>query len=253
MTGSLSAQPVPTQTSLPVTTPTALAPAPEASVGLDRPGPKPAEISYTGGKLEIAAENSSLNQILREIQRKTGMTITGGVAEERVFGKYGPGTLAEVLTALLDGTGSNMLLVGPDQNGTAQAGASQTSMAELILTPRQGGTSPPSPSAFVAEEPVRRPEPAAQPAFQPALQPIHGMPPQALPATAPDGTFAATPSPDPSLPSPQFVPSPAGTTVDPSDSNNPQSPNGVKTPQQIYQQLIRMQQLQQLQQQANPK
>jgi hypothetical protein len=264
---ALSAQPVPAQTSLPSTAPTSLAPEAEAPAGLAQPRPKPAtaaEISYAEGKLVIAADNSSLNQILREIQRKTGMKITGGVSEERVFGKYGPGTLSEVLTALLDGTGSNVLLVGADQ----------TSPAELILTPRQGSASPPTPSALAVEnpEPVRRPEPMPPPAVQPAFRPFRGgaIPSAATPIGPPpstaDGTMATSPVPfpDPSATPPQVVSPPVsnggsadpaasstGTTAATSNADNPQSPNGTKTPQQIYQQLIRMQQQQQ--QQTNPK
>ena len=52
--------------------------------------PHRADITYTGTELRIVATNSSLNQILREVGRLTGMKITGGVSEDRVFGTYGP-------------------------------------------------------------------------------------------------------------------------------------------------------------------
>jgi hypothetical protein len=94
-------------------------------------------VSYTNGLLDVRADNSSLNQILRDISHETGMTIVGGVADQRIFGNYGPAAPATVLKTLLDGTGTNMLL-----KETATEGP-----AELILTPQTGGTSPPGPNS----------------------------------------------------------------------------------------------------------
>ncbi|HEY8998367.1 MAG TPA: hypothetical protein VIM60_10730, partial [Edaphobacter sp.] len=94
---------------IPPTAPATSAPAPAAAAQLQTPTPAPqspaasvpetpphrATVSYVGGQLSIVATNSSLNQILRDISRAAGITITGGVAEERVFGNYGPGTPSE--------------------------------------------------------------------------------------------------------------------------------------------------------------
>jgi len=112
--------------SLPAARPTAPGPQQAGSI---------AEVAYLQGQLEITADNSSLNQILREIARKTGMKITGGVIDQRVYGKYGPAAPAEVLSILLDGTGSNMLLTQTASDVPA----------ELVLTPREGGPTPPNP------------------------------------------------------------------------------------------------------------
>jgi hypothetical protein len=54
-----------------------------------------AKVVYSGGQLQVTAMNSSLNQILRAIERQTGMKIAGGVADERVYGKYGPAPTAD--------------------------------------------------------------------------------------------------------------------------------------------------------------
>ncbi len=70
---------------LPATPPTAAAPPLTPS---QRP-PTRAQITYTGGTLSVSANNSSLNQILRQIASDTRMKIIGGVADERVFGQYG--------------------------------------------------------------------------------------------------------------------------------------------------------------------
>ena len=96
-----------------------------------------AEVLYASGMLSINANNSSLNLILREIAKQTGMKITGGVAEERVFGHYGPAQPADILITLLDGTGTNMLLRQNDADAPV----------ELVLTPRNGGATPPNPNA----------------------------------------------------------------------------------------------------------
>ena len=89
------------------------------------------QVDYSGGVLAVDATNASLNEILREVGKKTGMKITGNAADDRVFGHYGPSKPAMVLDALLDGTDSNMLLV-VDANGKS----------ELILTARRGGATP---------------------------------------------------------------------------------------------------------------
>ena len=125
--------------SLPPTAPTSL-PAPISATSL--PGPVPtkahrATVTYAAGLLDVRANDSSLNSILREIARLTGMTITGGVADQRVFGNYGPAEPNTVLATLLDGTGTNLFLKE----------AAENSPAELVLTPRGGGPTPPSPNS----------------------------------------------------------------------------------------------------------
>ena len=153
-----------------------------------------AEVTYTAGQLFVSANNSSLNQILHDIAHETGMKITGGVADERVFGQYGPAAPSKILRTLLDGTGSNMLLLE----------ATRTTPAELILTPRRGGPTPPNPNACHTR---RGTAPAPRTAEYP--------PAPAPEETAPGNPHAAQPA-------------------------EPESPNAVKTPQQIFEQLQRI-------------
>jgi hypothetical protein len=138
-TATLTAQ------TLPATPPTAMQ-APLAATPVSGMGsptrPHRAEVTYTNGMLNVRANDSSLNQILRAISRETGMKITGGVQDQRVFGNYGPAASAAVLATLLDGTGTNILLT--EGNGTTAP--------ELELTPRGGGPSPPSPSASASDD-----------------------------------------------------------------------------------------------------
>lgn len=211
---------------LPATPPTAAKPA--AAV----PAPSAAHrarVFFSGGQLEITADNSSLNQILRDVARQTGMKITGGVADQRVFGKYGPGAPAGILASLLDGTGSNMML---------RENAAHTPV-ELVLTAREGGVTPPSPNATGSEDDAPAiDESPAQPAAPPTQSQTAPQPsaPRAsgfggAPVDVPGTGANAAPSSTP----PSTVPS------------NPQSPNGVLTPQQILQQLQILQQQQQQQ------
>ena len=220
----LSSQPVLTQTAptpqakptaavqtvptLPATPPTE---APTLPLTPSQQQPKHAKVTIINGILSISADNASLNQILREISHETGIKITGGVADERVFGQYGPAEPAQILAALLDGTASNMLFVHRD------AGAP----AELILTPRQGGPTPPNPNASTFDDKSDSDE--TQPASEPP-------PPTA--ADAPPVRNRTAP--------PISVGAPASSA--PSDGSQPDSPNGVKTPQQIYEQLQRLRQ-----------
>jgi len=208
------------QSALPPTSPTAASPAAASPPAVRATAPakaaQRASVVFSRGQLEVNANDSSLNQILRDIARETGMKITGGVTDERVFGKYGPAGASEVLSNLLDGTGSNMLL-----KETADKVP-----AELILSPRTGGPTPPNPNApgfdddsssSDAVEQARPAPPPPQPPAVPQTQP--GMPP---------------------------VP----------DVNGQPPTNQPRTPQDIYQELqqrIQQQQLQrQQQQQANP-
>jgi hypothetical protein len=176
-----------------------------------------AEIVYAQGQLKITADNSSLNQILRDLARQTGMKITGGVKDDRVFGTYGPAPAGEVLAELLEGSGTNMLL--------RETPAKEP--AELILTTREGGPTPPNPNApgFDDDAPARDEGPRGMQPGQPTGAP--GMPamiPPIAPAVPAGGVNGSAP------------PTPGGA--------NPASPNGVQTPQQIYQQLQQLQQQQ---------
>lgn len=216
------------QSTLPATSRTALpaatsAAAPQASAAAAAGTEHRAQVVYAGGQLGITADNSSLNQILREISRQTGMKITGGVKDERVFGKYGPGPAEEILASLLDGTGSNMLL----RETAAKA------PTELILTVRLGGPTPPNPNApgLDDDQPAREDE-----------EPREAAPPPAPPAEA---RTAATP------------PAGANGSAGPAAGSAPTTgaasataPGATQTPQEIFQQLQRMQQAQP--QPANP-
>ncbi|MGH9644688.1 MAG: hypothetical protein ACRD3Q_19975, partial [Terriglobales bacterium] len=82
--------------------------------------------------LSIAAQNATLGDVLREVQKQTGATIdvpTG--ANDRIVVQLGPGAPREVLAALLNGTSFNYVMLGTP----ADPGA----VSEVTLTARTGG------------------------------------------------------------------------------------------------------------------
>ncbi len=202
------------------TSPTEVAPSPAAPLTPRQIPPQRAAVSYNNGLLTISATNSSLNQILREVSRLAGIKITGGVAEERVFGNYGPAEPSAVLGELLDGTGSNMLLVAG--NGDKAS--------ELILSPRIGGPTPPNPNAARFDENAS--DDNSQQNASPAALPES----QSRPANE---NPVATPISPPRAESDNTNQAPVPAATPPADATQ-QSPNGVKTPQQIYDELMRL-------------
>jgi hypothetical protein len=104
---------------------------------LDQPA-APATVTATNNELTVKAHNSSLSQILHQVSSATGMKLDGLGNDERVFGSFGPGAPREVLTALLDGTPYNVMMVGDLPNGAPR---------ELLLTSRGAGGAPPPATA----------------------------------------------------------------------------------------------------------
>ena len=194
-------------------------------------------MTYADGRLEVAADNSSLNQVLREIARKTGMKITGGVGDERVFGTYGPGPPGAILASLLDGTGSNMLL----------RESSTDAPDELILTPREGGPTPPNPNAPGFDDDEAGQSAASTPHWATPVGTPPGTGSSSNSAAAASGQLPMASGADSAAPDASAAP--GATDTNPQSTGDvPQSPNGVKTPAQLYQQLQQLQQ----QQPANP-
>ncbi len=79
--------------------------------------PSQADIKSSSDNLTVKATNASLTQTLQRIADRTGMHVEGLSGDERVFGSFGPGKPRDVLTALLNGTSYNMIMVGSLDNG----------------------------------------------------------------------------------------------------------------------------------------
>ena len=196
-----------------------------------------AHITFSNGLLSVSASNASLNGLIREIARQTGMKVTGSVAEDRVYGEYGPADPQTVLASLLDGTGSNILI----RSNSADA------PLELILTPRIGAASPPSPNQNADNDdaddqaPPGAPTNISAPRSRAAVLP-GSVPPSPTPASSSNAIPAA--SETVVFPPIDANSAPATATTTPSDSNAPaeSSADTVKTPQQIFEQLQKLRQ-----------
>ena len=102
----------------------------------------PPQVSFQGGQLTIAAQNSTLGDILKAVRAQTNATIDlPGNAPERVVGHFGPGPARDVLTSLLNGSHFNYLLLGSSTDPSA--------LDRVILMAKSGAAAstpePPSP------------------------------------------------------------------------------------------------------------
>jgi hypothetical protein len=197
----------------------------------------------------IDASNATLTQVLRAVQSQTGasMEIPSSAASERVVAQLGPGQPKDVLNTLLNGSRFDYVILGV----TGNPGAVQ----KVILTPRQGGTGANVNSA----QNNNPPPPGQEPGVDDEPQPDEGVPvadtgdaeyqnqnqnpnqyPNQEQGPPPPGGFRR-----PMVPGQQFP--------DQQNAFGGGDQNGVKTPEQLMQELQQMQQQQQqYQQQLNP-
>jgi hypothetical protein len=201
----------------------------------------PAKVTYQGGLLTIAAQNSPLSEILRDVHRLTGATIEmpprTAAADERVITRLGPGTPRDVLVALLNGSSFNYVMLGSNSDPSV--------ISNIILTSKSG----PGGEAQAA---------AAMPQNAPpgVVMPPHPMPPQrAFNPQAGQGAQPDNPEGEAPPEEEQQQDSPADENAnaeeqaqpeegqqDPSQPD-PNQPNaGPKTPEQILEMLRRQQQ-----------
>ena len=123
------------------------------------------EVSFQGGQLTISAQNSTLGDILKAVRAQTGATIDlPGNAPERVVGNFGPAPARDVLTALLNGSHFNYVLLGSPTDPGA--------LDRVILMAKSGG-------------PVDSPPPTEQAAAY--NQSVYARPMSAPMAPAPGG------------------------------------------------------------------
>ena len=199
------------------------------------------------------AHNSTLGDILRDVKSKTGAAVdVPGNASERVVGQFGPGSPRDVLAALLNGSHFNYVMVG--------TAADPNSVAQVILTPRTGGETPPGPSNQTAAAGQQNGMTMVQP-------PVNGQafPPRSFPQPQAQGQVDAADDPAPD--SAEETQDESAQDQDSGENGdqgapeqvtqgaNGQNPNQptVKTPEQLLQELQRQQQIMQQQQQGqNP-
>ncbi len=228
------------------------APAPEAAAPTPPPAPptpeqmppRPPTVSYQNGQLSIVAPNSTLSDILQAVKSKTGAAIDiPPNANERVVSRFGPGPARDVLAALLNGSHFNYVMIGSD--------ASPTSVAQVILTPRVGGETPPTNPSYGQMQNAGAPQysgQVVQPQHYPGGQPAYQQPPGAAATDEPppDSEQDDSAQQDNTAGTDEGAPEQVNQGADGQENNGqPQ----VKTPEQLLQELQRQQQIQQQQQQ----
>jgi hypothetical protein len=190
---------------------------PIPQVPLDSVPASQPQVSYQNGQLSIVAPNSTLVDILRAVRKQTAaeMDIPTN-ATERVVTHLGPGPAREVMAELLNGSRFNYVLLGSQSDANL--------LTRVVLVAKSGPDTP---------------EPNPQPG-QPGLNqlPNTTMPQDAANVQAePEQQDTADETPEENQDQANEVEQPA-----------PPEPPGIKTPQQLLQEM-QQRQLQMQQQQ----
>ena len=214
-------------------------PPPPAPLTPEQMSPTPPQVTYQNGLLTIDARNSTLSQVLRAVQARTGASVEmpSSAANERVMMQVGPGRARDVLNTLLNGSKFDYIILGmANDPGGVQ---------KVVLITRQ--------NAAATVNTAQSSTPGhAQPQYQPPPdEPLdEEMPLEAEPDNPPQSP-QGMPMPGRFRPGQVPMPQPDTNTEPAPGDGNP--PNGRKTPEQLLQELQTMQQQQQnYQQQLNP-
>jgi hypothetical protein len=189
---------------------------------LDSIAPVPPQVNYQNAQLTIVAPNSTLGDILRAVRKQTGAEIEIPVAPERVVTHLGPGPAREVLSELLNGSRFNYVLLGSAANDAA--------LTRVVLVAK---SAPDSASNNPAPE-----------QSQPGITQVGGGMPQPVP---PDANETEATADDSSATDDNADQAAAAAAESEQQSGTPDQP-GVKTPQQLLQEM----QQRQLQMQQQP-
>jgi len=199
---------------------------PPAPLTPEQMPPVPPQVTYRNDLLTIVATNSTLSDILHAVSVRTGASVDAPsyLTGERVAARIGPGTPREVLSDLLRGPRFDYILVGSDGDPNA--------VRSIILTPNQ--SSPSANAAMAQIQPVARSVPPAQEDMDEEVgdeQPAQPEPEHPQPAQQPPGhrPFTQQQPPD------QIGGKPG---VPAEGEQQPQ----VKTPEQLLEELRRLQQ-----------
>jgi len=132
---------------------------PLQQVPLNQLPPSEPKVTYENGLLSIAAQNSTLAEILGDVRQLTGASIElpPNGAQERVVTQLGPGAPRDVLALLLNGTAFNYVMLGSTSDPNA--------IATIVITPK--------PSSGEAQTATNTP-PTAEPTPM-----VHVLPPEA--------------------------------------------------------------------------
>src|SRR5579872_2848471 len=198
---------------------------PVQQMPLDSIAAVPPQVSFQDNQLTIVAPNSTLSDILRAVKKLTGAEIDVPSAPERVVTHLGPGPAREVMAELLNGSRFNYVLLGSpdDQNG----------LSRVVLVAKSGLQDvTPNPNPNPAEQTTGIP----QSALRPDLSVVLPQQPDAGPeANEVDPAAEENATPD------------DNNEQNSAEADQQQENQGVKTPQQMLQEM----QQRQLQMQQN--
>src|SRR5450759_6010298 len=87
---------------------------PPAPLTPEQMSPTPPQVTYQNGLLTIDARNSTLSQVLRAVQARTGASVEmpSSAANARVMMQVGPGRPRDVLNTLLNGSKFDYIILG---------------------------------------------------------------------------------------------------------------------------------------------
>jgi hypothetical protein len=189
---------------------------------LDSIAAVPPQVTYENNQLTINAPNSTLADVLRAVRKLTGAEIEIPSAPERVVTHLGPGPARDVIADLLNGSRFNYVLLGSPTDSKA--------LTRVVLVAKTGPqeiTPNPAPTPnpnFAAQQNVPQEVDAAQDANEADATDDSGTPPEENADQPPAEAEQQQTAPD-------------------------QAP-GVKTPQQMLQEMQQRQM--QMQQQGQP-
>jgi hypothetical protein len=224
---------------------------------LDQMPAVPPQVSFQNGQLTITAQNCTLGDILKAVHAQTGAQVElPGNAGDRVIGNFGPGPARDVLAALLNGSHFNYVLLGSESNPQA--------LDRVILTAKTGGaTGSSAPVQEASTDSYQGNNNLAPQPFNPMMRPMPGrpgMPPNGM-AQNPNPNQADAQADDSSDDSSDdsaddSTDADSADDADQADDQQGQETtvegqaatpdqNGVKTPEQLLQELQQQQQQQQ--------
>ena len=184
--------------------------------------PNPPRVTMRNGLLTIEANNSTLADVLTGVRRETkaAIDLPAGASGERVVASLGPGTPQAVLTSLLNGSRFDYIILGSEDQPDA--------VQRVILRAKSGPEPAPSGPPLTAQ---RAPNPGGA-----VSQPVQTE----------DNDEQATPAEEaPDENTQQQQQQEIENEQQQSQQQQQQQQPGVKTPEQLLEELRQMQQQQQ--------
>jgi hypothetical protein len=199
--------------------------------------PKPPRVSYVNGQLTVVADNSMMTDVLNGIRSSTGIKMEGlGGNADRVYGQFGPASPRMVIDSLLHGSHYDFIILSsleaPDtvQRVILSPRTSNPNSTTASNTGRPLGRPPVEEDNDVVNSPDEvsdeRPVPVAAPMIQQQGQPVMQQ---------------------------QGQPAPINPSTVQNSGQQPGTTQGVKTPEQLLEELRRLNSNQRQNQEQGPR